>query len=116
MVERSVSSLLKASLLPLVFVYWLLPPSDRSLLDVPCLFTALFGFHCPGCGMKAAIIQLLGLDWRGAISTNPLAPGALGALTWVSLKEVMDFTSKRGVTRDRIFHHRAADDDERAVA
>jgi Protein of unknown function (DUF2752) len=116
MLERWVGAPLKAGLLPLVLAYWLLPPGARALLDVPCLFTAAFGVHCPGCGMKTAIIQLLGLDWRAAVATNPLAPGALVAVAWVSLEQLKHYLSKGGVKRDRVFHHRAADDDERAFA
>src|SRR5690349_4796306 len=115
MPKQSFSSLLKASLLPLVLIYWALPPDGRAFLDVPCLFTAVFGIHCPGCGMKSAIIQLLGLNWREAVATNPLAPGALAALAWVSLKEMKQCLLEGGITRDRIFHHRAAVDDERAL-
>ena len=116
MLERWVGAPLKAGLLPLVLAYWLLPPDGRAILDVPCLFTALFGIQCPGCGMKTAILQLLGLDWRAAVATNPLAPGALIALIWVSVGQIKIYVSKGGVKRDRIFHHRAADDDKRAFA
>ena len=94
MLERWISAPLKAGLLPLVLAYWVLPADGRAMLDVPCLFTALFGMHCPGCGMKSAIVQLLGLDWRGAVATNPLAPGALVALSWVSVGEIKNYLSK----------------------
>jgi Protein of unknown function (DUF2752) len=116
MLERWVGCPLKASLLPFVLIYWLLPPASRTLIDVPCLFTAVFGIHCPGCGMKTAIIQLLGLDWRGAVTTNPLAPGALAAVVWVSLNAIKNYLVLGGVTRARIFHHRTANDDQRAFA
>src|SRR4051812_18215131 len=91
-----VSILLKASLLPLALLYSALPMSARAWLDVPCLFTAAFGIHCPGCGMKTAIVALLQLDWPGAISLNPLAPAALAALAWVSIRQSMELISNRG--------------------
>jgi hypothetical protein len=116
MFERWVSSPLQAALLPLVLVYWLLPPGARAMLDVPCIFTTLFGVHCPGCGMKTAIIQLLGLDWRSAMATNPLSPAALGAVAWLSLKQLKHYLSNGGVKRDGIFHYRTAIDDEGAFA
>ena len=116
MLEQRASSLLKAALLPIVLFYWSLPPGARAFFYVPCLFTTFFGVHCPGCGMKTAIIQLLGLNWRAAVATNPLSPGALFSVIWVSFKEMKFYFSKGGVTRDRIFHHRAADDDEGAFA
>ena len=107
---------LKASLLPLVLLYWALPPDGRALLDVPCLFTLVFGIHCPGCGMKSAILHLLELDWRGAIAINPLAPLAFAALAWVSLQEMIKTVSNGGFLYVRVHDHRAADDDERALA
>ena len=38
----------------------------------PCLWTALFHHHCPGCGLTTALLQLLRLDVRGAWDANPL--------------------------------------------
>jgi hypothetical protein len=116
MFEASISCLLRASLLPLVLIYCLLPPAGRAFLDIPCLFTTIFAIHCPGCGMKTAIVQLVELDWKAAVATNPLALPAFAALAWVSIHELTNFYSNRGVKRDRIFNHRTANDDERAIA
>ena len=84
-------------MLPLVLLYWALPAYGRAFLDIPCLFTAIFGVHCPGCGMKSAIIRLLGLDLRDAIAINPVAPGALAAIAWVSLQQMKQLISNRGL-------------------
>lgn len=96
MIERWISSPLKAMLLPIVLIYWALPPSGREIFDIPCIFTAFFGIHCPGCGMKTAIIQLLGMDYRRAVATNPLAPGALFTVTWVSVQQIRNLSFQRG--------------------
>jgi hypothetical protein len=110
-----IGTALKASLLPIAITYWLLPPHARAFLDVPCFFTAIFGIHCPGCGMKSAVVDLLNLEWRRALATNSLSPAALLSLAWVSASEIACFL-KGGVTSDRIFSYRAANDDQRAVA
>ena len=37
---------------------------------IPCLWKAIFGFHCPGCGLSTALISLMKLDFRGAFESN----------------------------------------------
>ncbi len=39
-----------------------------------CPFRILFGTPCPGCGMTRALLLLLRLDFRGALSMHPLSP------------------------------------------
>lgn len=39
---------------------------------IPCLWTTVFGVHCPGCGLTTATIHLLQLDPGGAWEANPL--------------------------------------------
>ncbi len=39
---------------------------------IPCLWKALFGFHCPGCGLTTAFISLMELDFRKAFESNRL--------------------------------------------
>lgn len=36
----------------------------------PCLWTAIFGVHCPGCGLTTAFIALLHFDILGAYHAN----------------------------------------------
>jgi len=41
-------------------------------VTIPCLYTTIFGFHCPGCGLTAAFIELLKLNPVNAWNHNPL--------------------------------------------
>ncbi len=52
----------------------------------PCLFRALTGFYCPGCGMTRALHALLHLDIATAFRMNPLVMTGLalvpGLVAW----------------------------------
>jgi hypothetical protein len=39
---------------------------------IPCIWKTLFGFHCPGCGLTAAFISLLKIDFSQAFEKNRL--------------------------------------------
>lgn len=47
----------------------------KRLLDVdvciPCLWKAVFGWECPGCGLTTALVRVLELDFAGACNANP---------------------------------------------
>lgn len=92
----SANDLLKLSPLPLALVYWAAPDGVRALLDVPCLFTALLGLQCPGCGLKTAIVAIFDGDLSRAWAINPLAPVALALLVWVFIHGVRDLAPMRG--------------------
>ena len=40
------------------------------IFKLPCLFKAVFGIPCPGCGMTRAYISLLHLDFLQAFNFN----------------------------------------------
>lgn len=40
------------------------------VFSIPCLFKALLGIECPGCGMTRAYISLFRLDFRQAFAYN----------------------------------------------
>ena len=78
---------IKLTLLPAVVLYSAIPDSWRGPVDIPCLFTVVFGVHCPGCGLKRSIIKLLAGDLNGSIAINPLGPLALACITFVFAEE-----------------------------
>jgi hypothetical protein len=43
------------------------------LFNPPCLFHALTGWNCPGCGTTRALRQLLHGNFLAALQYNPLA-------------------------------------------
>jgi hypothetical protein len=53
-------------------------------ITIPCIFKTFFGFHCPGCGLTSAFIELIQLNPARAWEHNPLIfiviPGAVGIL------------------------------------
>lgn len=51
---------------------FLLDPAGSSLYP-PCIFHAMTGLYCPGCGTLRAMHQLLHLNIAAAFSLNPLA-------------------------------------------
>jgi len=61
----------------------------RTGLAVPCLFHAVTGLLCPGCGVTRMCVALLTLDFEGAWRANPglllMAPALaalLGSMAW----------------------------------
>lgn len=57
-----------------VVTYFLFSASLNALTDIdlciPCIWKALFGFHCPGCGLTTAFISILELDFKKAFESN----------------------------------------------
>jgi len=45
--------------------------SDIHIL-IPCLWKAISGYECPGCGLTTAFIALLKMQWEDAWSANPM--------------------------------------------
>lgn len=39
---------------------------------IPCIFTAILGVHCPGCGLTTSFIHMMQLDFIGAWEANPM--------------------------------------------
>lgn len=59
-------------------------PAD-SFLYAPCLFHALTGLYCPGCGSLRAIHQLLHMHFLSAFKLNPLFVLSLPLLGYLLL-------------------------------
>lgn len=55
---------------------FLIDPAGSALYP-PCLFHALTGLHCPGCGTLRALHQLLHGNLRTAFRLNPLMVSSL---------------------------------------
>ena len=68
--SAAVAMTLLASAAGLLLVYRFDPAT--SGLFPPCLFHALTGWHCPGCGSLRALHALLHGDLRAAFGYNPL--------------------------------------------
>lgn len=37
---------------------------------IPCIWKTLFDFSCPGCGLTTAFINLVKMDFKGALESN----------------------------------------------
>lgn len=55
----------------------------RLGLPVPCLFHAVTGFCCPGCGNTRAVLAVLALDFSAAFRCNYLFPLEIAYIGWV---------------------------------
>ena len=51
-------------------------------LSLPCVFRAVTGVPCPGCGMTRAFLLLSQLRVEDALAANPAAPFLAGAMAW----------------------------------
>lgn len=85
------------SALPLAVL--LLPTRWLERHPVPCLFTALLGVRCPGCGMTRAVSCAVHGRFRDAMRYNPLVAVVLplAACEWLrfvqgTLKGLMSAT------------------------
>jgi hypothetical protein len=52
---------------------------------IPCLFHAITGIECPGCGMTRALVLIGQLQWETALHMNPLVFPLLGAAAFQSV-------------------------------
>jgi hypothetical protein len=58
---------------------------------IPCLFTSIFGFNCPGCGITHAFIEIVSLNFIEAWQYNPLIYVVLPAGILYILKDFKSF-------------------------
>lgn len=56
--------ILTAAYLAFVFIWW--------WLGLPCIWKALFGIICPGCGMTRATLAVLRFDLLDALRLHPM--------------------------------------------
>lgn len=83
------------AVLPLLVL--LIPTRWIERHPVPCLFTAVLGVRCPGCGMTRAISCAVHGRLRDAVSYNPLVVLVLplAAFEWLQFMRgaIKDFTA-----------------------
>lgn len=90
--RMSMSHKLRRKLLLLVFllVYFALAYTLLNYANITCVFQALSGIPCPGCGMTRAAKSLMRLDFASAWGYNPL----IFAMPYVFLYLFCDWKAK----------------------
>ena len=66
-------------------------------LAVPCLFHAVTGRLCPGCGVTQMCLALLRWDWAAAWEANPVLLMMLPVLTVIGVRMAARYV-RAGVT------------------
>ena len=84
-------------------LYWF--PPDKTPLYPRCMFHAMTGLDCPGCGGLRATHQLLHGHVRAAFALNPLLVLILPLTGWFALAGLLQATTGR--TLPHPFKHRA---------
>ncbi|WP_293947393.1 MULTISPECIES: DUF2752 domain-containing protein [unclassified Sphingobacterium] len=64
--------------------------SDIHIL-IPCLWKAISGYECPGCGLTTAFIALLQMKWGDAWSANPMIFVLIPVFIFLILKDFRRF-------------------------
>jgi hypothetical protein len=75
-------------------VLFVFDPATSGLFP-PCVFHALTGLHCPGCGSLRALHALLHGDVAQALAFNPLTTAALPLLLLGFVREARRIASGR---------------------
>jgi hypothetical protein len=60
-------------------------------IGIPCLFTAIFGIQCWGCGMTHALIALVKFQFTEAWNENPLIMIVLPLVTFAVIQDFLRF-------------------------
>lgn len=95
--QLTISQLEKLLALPLVVAYALLPDLGLQSVQAFCIFRAITGFECWGCGMTRALYALLHLDFPTAMHYNFLAAPVLLILAVVWIRAMESFYRQLGV-------------------
>jgi hypothetical protein len=70
----------------------------------PCLFRALYGIPCPGCGLTRSLLALWHGDLRAAVLYHPLgAPLFFVCLTLCGVRLLSAIRRKRCALENRLF-------------
>lgn len=68
--------------------------SDIHIL-IPCLWKAVTGYECPGCGLTTALIALLKMEWAYAWSANPMIYGIVPVVIFLILRDFWRFRQRQ---------------------
>jgi hypothetical protein len=83
------------SLVGAYFVFSILLHAATGIdICIPCIWSTVFGVHCPGCGLTTAMIHLVQLDPTGAWDKNPLVFFILPAGVYFVVKDFLRFLSQ----------------------
>lgn len=90
--------LIDNKLTALVIFYFIIAIVLRALsvvdITIPCLWTKIFGIHCPGCGLTRAAICLIKLQPIGAFHANPLIYIVAPAIIYYIIIDFLRFKQK----------------------
>lgn len=67
-------------------------------ITIPCLFSIILGFHCPGCGLTTAATQLLQLHFYKAWEHNPIIFIVIPAGIAYIINDFLRFKKKTTIT------------------
>jgi hypothetical protein len=77
-----------------LLIYGLIVDPETGKGGIPCLWKALFGLNCPGCGLSRAGALLLHGRLAEAAKMNWIIFPVVAVLTWKFLIEVGGFTQE----------------------
>lgn len=73
----------------LAVLFFILDPDENALFP-RCVFNALTGYYCPGCGSQRAIHSLLHLNFAGVVSHNFLFLPAVSLIVYHYIHPVLN--------------------------
>lgn len=86
-------------LFALVVLYFFISAGLNLLFSIdiliPCLIESATGFHCPGCGLSTAFLNLVKLNLPEAWEANPIIFFVLPAGTWFIASDFFRFRKTR---------------------
>jgi hypothetical protein len=91
--------ILSKTFLSLVLAYMVISVILLTLtgidICIPCIFSTLTGYHCPGCGLTTATIDLLQLHFVSAWDHNPMVFAVLPAGAYFAWADFSSFLRAR---------------------
>ncbi|OAI40742.1 hypothetical protein AYO40_04340 [Planctomycetaceae bacterium SCGC AG-212-D15] len=82
-----------------LFVLWLTTPEQLERMPPLCVWKAVTGKPCPGCGTTRALCCLTHGDWRRALDYNRIIVVLVPVLAWLWLAQMRWFWVRRASRR-----------------